>query len=62
MPVTIEIEIACESQEQARRLTEKLQNGDHWIGRKHGKWVLFCTCPPSEILYLGQELYYELAD
>ena len=56
----IEMEIVCDTQEEAQRLTEKLQNGDHWIGTKHGKWVLFITCRPDEILHLGQELHYEL--
>lgn len=57
---TIEIEVRCESHEQAQRLTERVMNGDHRIGRKHGAWYWFCTCKPDEILHLGQELYYEL--
>jgi hypothetical protein len=62
MPVTIEIEIACESHEQARDLTERVQNGNHWIVQKHGRWTFLCACTPDEILHLGSELYYELAD
>lgn len=60
MENTIEIEVKCENQEQAEKLTNKLQKGNHCSGRKHGEWVLFITCKPDEILHLGQELHYEL--
>lgn len=56
----IEMEVECKDREEAERLTGKLMNGDHWIGRKHNKWILFITCKQSEILHLGQELHYEL--
>lgn len=56
----IEMEIECDSQEEAEALTAKLMNGNHWCGRKHGKWFLFITCNADEILHLGNELHYEL--
>lgn len=58
--VEIEIEIAFEEHETAEQLTTRLMNGESHIGRKHGQWVVFITCPLSEILHLGQELHYEL--
>lgn len=57
---TISIEVVCDSQEQAEELTQRVMNGNHHIGVKHGKWTWFCECPTEEILHLGQELYYEL--
>jgi len=55
-----EIEFKCESQEQAEKLTNSLQNADSWVGVKHGDWVLFISCPQDRILYLGQELHYAI--
>lgn len=60
MKQRIEIEIAFEHREEAEKLANKLLNGENWMGLKHGKWVLFITCSPAEILHLGQELHYEL--
>jgi len=56
----IEMELETGTQEEAERLTNTLMNGDHRVGLKHGKWMLFITCPASEILHLGQELHYEV--
>lgn len=60
--VTISIEVCCKDHNQAQRLTERVMNGNHWIGRKHGAWYFFCDATPQEILHLGQELYYELQE
>lgn len=60
MMENIEIEVKCKSQEAAAELTNSLQNGDSWVGVKHGEWILFISCPQDRILYLGQELHYAL--
>jgi len=57
---TISIEVRCDSHEQALQLTEKILNGDHYIGRKHGNWFWFCECPVNEVLNIGKELHCEL--
>lgn len=54
------MEVECEDQGEAEALTNTLMNGSSWVGRKHGKWVLFITCPADEILHLGYELHYGL--
>jgi hypothetical protein len=57
---TISIEVKCDSQAQAEGLTNRVLNGNHHIGRKHGSWFWFCECPLDEVLNIGQELHYEL--
>lgn len=59
-PRILELQVVCKDHDEAEALTTTLMNGDSWVGRQHGKWVLFITCPATEILHLGQELHYAL--
>ena len=52
----IEIEIVCDNQDEAEAAINRLRSGAHFMGRKHGEWVLFITCPVDEILALAKEL------
>lgn len=56
----IELEIECKDEDEAKRLDDRLLNGQSYIGRKHGKWFVFISCPPSGMMHLGMELHYEL--
>lgn len=57
--ISVEISFG-EDAEKAKEVSERLQNGTTWVGRRHGQWVVFIECNPDEILHLGQELHYEL--
>ena len=55
---SIELELKFDEKEEADTMLGTLQNATGYVGRKHGEWILFLTCPQDRILYLGTEIHY----